>query len=98
MRKYKLNNSCTIYVPNSNDEKDYGETFVKKLPALEWKKGTKVCSYFHGRGKITAIDEDSVTVYFYNVNKNSTKKSKKHPIIITYKLDDAKENLRLIRK
>ena len=101
MHKYKLNNSYTVYVPNKNDTTDYGEVFVEKQSPLEWECGAIVCNYFYGKGKITSISEDSITVHFYGTSKSSAKKNHKKaspPLIITYQKEDAFKDLQLIRK
>ncbi len=101
MHKYKINNSYTVYVPNSSDRTDCGEVFEKKQPPLEWVRGTKVCNYSYGKGKITVVDDEYVTVHFYGTSKANAKKNGKKatsPIIITYKKEDAYKNLRLMRK
>lgn len=101
MRKYKINNSYTIYVPNDSDTTNGGEIFTKKLKPLEWVEGARVDNYFYGKGKITEIDDESITVHFYNANSHAAgKKGTKlnAPIIITYQKEDAFKDLRLVRK
>lgn len=101
MHKYKINNSYTVYVPNDSDKTDGGEVFSKKLAPLEWVEGAKVHNYFYGKGKITSIDDESITVHFYGINSHTAvKKGKKRstPTIITYQKEDADKDLRLVRK
>ena len=98
MHKYKLNNSYTVYVPNSNDTTDYGEIFIKKQRPLEWVPGAIVRNYFYGKGKITSISENSITVHFYGTPKATAKKKSSPPMIITYQKEDAYKDLQLIRK
>lgn len=101
MHKYKINNSYTVYVPNDSDKTDGGVVFTKKLKPLEWVVGAKVDNYFYGKGKITSIDDKSITVHFYGVNSHTVGKRgarRSFPIIITYQKEDALKDLRLVRK
>ena len=64
---YKINNSYTTYVIHDYEE-DYGSYFQYKKPIkpLEWKRGAKVKHSLHGKGKISDITKNRITVSFSN--------------------------------
>ena len=65
-KKYKLNDSYTTYViiDCEEDEVRKEPEYQKPRKPLEWKPGNKVSHTFHGKGVISSVTDNRVTVHF----------------------------------
>ena len=62
---YKLNNSYITYIVRDYSEDNRRFYQYQKVPkSLEWKCGTNVNHVFHGKGVISSIANNYVTVQF----------------------------------
>ena len=66
VRRYKLNNSYTTYVVSEVEMYEKVGNYVPKREELKWEIGVAVMHVLHGKGVISSIAENCVTVEFSN--------------------------------
>ncbi len=97
MKKYKVNNSYTVYVPDRDEV--YGEASTygieSKAKNRGWCIGSNVYHSYYGRGIIQCIDNQKVAVNFLSVYKKG-KYRKKASVTVDFPISSKNKDLTLL--
>ena len=92
MKKYKVNNSYTVYVLDKDEVYSEASTYgiESKAPNRGWCIGSNVYHSYYGRWIIQYIDNTKITVGFYN------NKQKKIAVIKHFPVSSKNKDLTLL--